>query len=39
MYELLIGYWSEASGRELIWHTAVGVMLGLLIIALRVLLH
>ena len=39
LYELLIGYWSEASGRELIGHTVVGVILGLLIITVRVLLH
>lgn len=39
IYELLIGYWSEARGRELIRHTVVGVVLGLLIIALRIVLH
>ncbi|HEY3726829.1 MAG TPA: hypothetical protein VGL51_06625 [Solirubrobacteraceae bacterium] len=39
VYELLIGYWSDASGRELIVHTIVGVALGLLIVTLRVLLH
>jgi membrane protein YqaA with SNARE-associated domain len=39
VYELLIGYWSDASGRELIGHTVVGVGLGLLIITLRVVLH
>jgi hypothetical protein len=39
VYELLIGYWSEARGRELVLHTIVGICLGLLIVTLRVVLH
>jgi hypothetical protein len=39
LFELLVGYWSNARGRELIGHTLVGVALGLLIITLRVVLH
>jgi hypothetical protein len=39
LMELLVGYLSNATGRDLIGHTVVGAVLGLLIIALRVLLH
>jgi hypothetical protein len=39
LFELLVGYWSDATGRDMLAHTVVGVVLGLLIIALRVLLH
>lgn len=39
LYELLIGYWSEARGWDIVGHTIVGVVLGLLIITLRVVLH
>ena len=37
--ELLIGVRSELDGRELVIQTAFGAVLGLLIVALRVLLH
>lgn len=37
--EIVIGVRSEASGRELVIQTAFGVLLGLLVVALRVLLH
>jgi hypothetical protein len=39
LFELLIGYWSEARGWDIVGHTIVGVGLGLLIITLRVVLH
>jgi hypothetical protein len=39
LFELLIGYWSEARGWDIVGHTIVGVALGLLIITLRVVLH
>jgi hypothetical protein len=39
VFELLIGWWSDARGIQLIWHTIVGILLGLMIIALRILLH
>jgi hypothetical protein len=39
IFELLAGYWSEGRGFEIAGHTAVGVVIGLLIIALRVVLH
>jgi hypothetical protein len=37
--EVAIGVRAELTGRELIRQTAVGVVLGLLVLALRVLLH
>ncbi len=37
--ELSIGVRADLSGRELVRQTAVGVLLGLMVIALRVLLH
>jgi hypothetical protein len=39
IYEVLIGIWSDARGRALVQHTMIGVLLGLMIVALRVLLH
>jgi hypothetical protein len=39
LFELLTAYWSEAGGREILGHTVVGVVMGLLIITLRVVLH
>ncbi len=39
VFEVLIGLWSEGTGRQLIVHTFVGALLGLMIITLRVLLH
>ncbi|MGB9184705.1 MAG: hypothetical protein WCB67_11615 [Solirubrobacteraceae bacterium] len=37
--EIVIGVRAELTGRELVRQTAVGAILGLLVIALRVLLH
>jgi hypothetical protein len=37
--EILIGVRAELTGRELVRQSAVGVLLGLLVIAVRVLLH
>ena len=37
--ELVIGIRAELTGHELVRQTAVGAVLGLLVIALRVLLH
>jgi hypothetical protein len=39
VFELLSASWSDASGREIVGHTVVGVTMGLLIITLRVVLH
>lgn len=39
LFELLSAYWSDAHGKEIVGHTIVGVVLGLLIITLRVVLH
>ena len=37
--EILIGVRAELTGRELVRQSAVGALLGLLVIAVRVLLH
>lgn len=37
--EVAIGVRAELSGRQLIVRTAMGIVLGLLVVALRVLLH
>jgi hypothetical protein len=37
--ELVIGVGAGLKGRELVTHTGAGVLLGLLVVALRVLLH
>ncbi len=39
VFEVLIGLWSDGTRAELVWHTIIGILLGLMIIALRVLLH
>ena len=39
MAEVVIGIRTELTGRDLLRQTVVGAVLGLLVIALRVLLH
>ncbi len=39
MLEIVIGFRAELTGRELVRQTVVGAILGLLVIALRVVLH
>jgi hypothetical protein len=39
VFEVLIGLWSDGAGIQLVWHTIIGILLGLMIVLLRVLLH